>query len=902
MFLTGVAALSICAAGQASLPVSFKKAALPVPGLTVGFYAPNIVHIRYAPDGAAPIRSLAVTGRPDGTVPLTTSSQAREVFETQSLQVRLNKSTGELAFYDHAGKLILQERRGRQVGGPWKASGSKRTRLSFVLSPDEAIYGLGQHQDGTMNFRGSIVHLQQENREVAIPFLMSTKGYGVLWDNPSVTDVNVGAGDEETIPADSLIDDDGKPGGLTARYYTGVNFDHLVDTRKDPKVDFDWSKTPPESMPHDFYSVRWTGWIQAKQGGQYAMIASGDDGIRLWVDDQEIVNDWNERPLATHRVALHFEAGSRHRVRFEFYQARFDSIVRLAWRLPTQEQSVTWSSESAKAIDYYFIYGPEFDQVIQGYRRLTGSAPMLPKYALGFWQCKERYKTQEELLGVASEYRRRHIPIDGVIQDWQYWTPHLWGSHEFDEARYPDPNAMVAALHKENVHLLISVWARFDTLCKNAEDFRRVNGLYSESYPYGYKDNVASYYDPFNARARDVYWGQLSRLLFAKGIDGWWLDASEPELSGNWGEYRDYKTAAGQGADVFNAFPLLHTAGVYTHQRAETSQKRVVILTRSAYAGQQRNSAITWSGDIAGTWDVFKNQIPAGLNFCLSGIPYWNTDTGGFFGGDPKDPAYRELFTRWFQFSAFCPMFRVHGTGPGKEMWQFDEPTQKILGDFDRLRYHLMPYVYSNAWEVTNQGSTLMRALPFEFRGDPKTFDIADQYLFGRSLMVCPVTAPRADSRPVYLPEGAGWINFWTGQHLDGGHTVEAYAPIGQMPLYVRSGTILPYGPDVESTAQKVDPLELRIYSGADGKFTLYEDEGDGYSYERGARATISFAWDDRKNRLIIGPCSGQFQGMLKTRTFRIVVVRPRSGVGIGNTARVDKTVTYSGDQKVVAL
>jgi alpha-D-xyloside xylohydrolase len=424
--------------------------------------------------------------------------------------------------------------------------------------------------------------------------------------------------------------------------------------------------------------------------------------------------------------------------------------------------------------------------------------------------------------------------LDCVIQDWFYWAPHPWGSHQFDTNRYPDFAGLMNELHSDHAHLIISVWGRFDEGSSNWLEMKNAGALYPEVFSNFLGSAKFQYYDPFNPVARRIYWRQISGQLFADGIDGWWLDASEPELDGRWGQYRDFTTATGAAFKVFNAYPLMHTTGIYWGQRAETSKKRVFILTRSAWAGQQRNAAVTWSGDIEGTWNVFAKQIPAGLNFAASGIPYWNTDIGGFIGGDPADPGYAELFTRWFQFGAFCPMFRVHGTSHPKEMWRFDTNTEAILIRYDNLRYHLLPYIYSVAWQVSSDNYTMMRPLVMDFCQDTNVYDIADQYLFGPALMVCPVTRPGATNRSVYLPSGAQWIDFWTGRTFSGGQQIETTAPIQTLPLFVRAGSIIPYGPNVQYASAKSDPIELRIYPGADGHFVLYEDEGDNYDYERG--------------------------------------------------------------------
>jgi alpha-D-xyloside xylohydrolase len=835
-------------------------------------------------------KSLAVISHPKLTTwqLVETSDEVR--LRTRALEVCVKRASGVISFYDRNENVVLVEGKRSLMPTQLGSLNTFRSQQDFVLPDDEAIFGLGQHQAGVMNYRNTIVHLQQENTKVAIPFLVSSRGYGLLWDNPAITDMNAGAGDKQRIPASQLHDEGDKPGGLTGRYYKDEKFGELAAIQTDPQINFDWSMTPPTGVPHDHYSIRWTGFVDAKQEGDYTFFLSGDDGVRLWVDDKLIIDDWNS--IENHASRVNFAANSRHRIRLDYFQSRGNARVNLEWSLPRCDLKLTWSSEVADSIDYYFLYGPELDEVIASYRSLTGAAPMFGKWAWGFWQCKERYKSQQELLDVVAEYRKLNIPIDGIIQDWRYWDPAPWGSHQFDATRYPDPAKMIQNLHAAHTHVLISVWPKFDPESKNASELRNTGGLYSQIIPYMGK---GQWVDPFNSEARRVYWQQISKMLFSYGIDGWWLDGSEPELNAKPGEYSDFATALGQGAKVYNAYPLMLTTSVYQGQRAENNDKRVFILTRSAYAGQQRNAAVTWSGDIRGNWDVFAKQIPAGINFSLSGIPYWNTDTGGFFGIDPDDSGSRELFTRWFQYSAFCPMFRVHGTGKPKEMWRFDEATRKVLIAYDELRYHLLPYIYSVSWKVTHEGYTMMRGLVMDFRQDLKVHNIPNQYLFGPSLMVNPVTKPGATTRSVYLPAGISWTDFWTGKTYAGGKTIETEAPIELMPLFVRGGAIIPYGPSVQYAMEKADPIELRIYRGANGSFTLYEDEGDNYNYEKGVYATIPISWNEAKGRLTIGKRHGNFPGMLKERIFRVVWVRLGHGAGISTTEKVDAVIPYSG-------
>jgi alpha-D-xyloside xylohydrolase len=527
----------------------------------------------------------------------------------------------------------------------------------------------------------------------------------------------------------------------------------------------------------------------------------------------------------------------------------------------------------------------------------------MPQWLLGFWQCKERYRTQDELLAVAQKYRDLKLPIDGIIQDWRYWSDNAWGSHQFDPARYSDPAAMTRQLHDMHYHILISVWPKFDLGTPNFQQLEQAGAMFDPVIPSVYPPGRQKWYDPFSSQGRQIYWQQVSSQLFSKGFDGWWLDAPEPELAGQWGEFRAFRTSAGPGARVFNAYPLMHSTGIYQGQRAQTDQHRVVILTRSAYAGQQRNSAITWSGDIGSSWQDLRNQVPAGLNFSVSGIPYWNTDIGGFYGvNNPSDPKYAEIFARWFEFGSFCPMFRVHGsapgggTGPGKEYWCFDTATQSIWRTYVDLRYRLMPYMYSVAWQVTSAGGSILRPLVMDFADDKQARNIGDQYLYGPAIMVNPVTTQGATTRAVYLPGKQSWYDFWTGATEAPGKSIDAAAPLDRMPLYVRAGSILSLGPLIQYTGEMpADPIELRIYRGANGSFTLYEDEGDTYHYEKGVYATIPIAWNEATRTLTLGQRKGSFPGMLQQRTFNVVFVAANHGNGVEVTANPDRTIAYSG-------
>ena len=563
------------------------------------------------------------------------------------------------------------------------------------------------------------------------------------------------------------------------------------------------------------------------------------------------------------------------------------------------------SSEVADTIDYYFIYGPEFDKIIAGYRELTGAAPMFGRWAYGFWQCKNRYKSQEEILAVAKKYRDLRLPVDNIVQDWFWWNRK--GEHVFNK-NYPDPKAMVDQLHNEHFHFMISVWPFFEPGSKEYDEMDR-RGFFIDRSKVAkppYHAGGMAVYDPTNPEARKYYWNLMDTALFKLGVDAWWLDTSEPETEGQEENILlGHKLSAGSGDRYANIFPLETTRAVYEGQRRESDQKRVFILSRSAFAGSQRYAVTAWSGDVLSDWLSFKRQIPAGLNFSLSGIPYWTTDVGGFIsGGDLSDPKFRELFVRWFQFGTFSPIFRVHGTRSNpdeNELWSYG-PDSKVLAQYDNLRYRLLPYIYSLAWKVTSESYTPLRPLVMDFRDDVQAQNVGDQFMYGPSFLVNPVTEQGATQRRVYFPEGK-WYDFWTGARSDGGKFTDVPAPLGQMPLYVRAGSLIPMGPEEEYSNQKpADPIDLRVYPGADGDFTLYEDEGDTYNYEKGQYATIPIHWNDSAHTLTIGGRKGSFRGMLEKRAFNLELVREGHGVGVASSAPPDGAIQYSGNEISLTL
>ena len=553
------------------------------------------------------------------------------------------------------------------------------------------------------------------------------------------------------------------------------------------------------------------------------------------------------------------------------------------------------SSEVADSVDYYFLYGPDFDKIIADYRDMTGTVPMFGKWAYGFWQCKNKYESQAEVLGVAHKYRELGIPVDNIVQDWFWWR--TMGEPVFNK-NYPDPAGMIDDLHKNNFHVMFSFWPYFRPGSPVYDDMDKRSFFIDRTKAAGFHPAGQALYDAFNPEARKYYWQLIDKGLFKIGADAWWLDTDEPETEGRETSLLvNNKVSIGSGARYADLFSLMTTQAVYEGQRAASNDKRVFILSRSAAAGTQRNSVSAWSGDVESNWLSFARQIPAGLNFSLSGIPYWTTDIGGFIIGNPDDPAYRELFIRWFEYGTFCPIFRLHGTRTTNtnELWSYGEQAQKILTDYDRLRYRLMPYIYSLAWKTTSEGYTPMRPLAMDFRTDVRAQNVGDQFMFGPALLVNPVTEPGATKRHMYLPRGK-WFDFWTGKLLDGGAAMDAPANLERMPIYVRAGSIIAMGPQLLFASEKpADPIDLRIYDGADGDFVLYEDENDNYNYEKGAHATIAIHWDDAEHTLTMGAREGSFPGMLQNRTFKIVHVRQDFGVGMEFTEKPDSVIPYSG-------
>ncbi|HUQ96441.1 MAG TPA: TIM-barrel domain-containing protein, partial [Chitinophagaceae bacterium] len=601
-----------------------------------------------------------------------------------------------------------------------------------------------------------------------------------------------------------------------------------------------------------------------------------------------------------------------------------ESYLSLKWLepvAPEAQNTFSFSSEAGKGLDYYFIQGKNMDDVISGYRLLTGKATLMPRWAMGFWQSRERYKTQDEILTTVAEFRKRKIPLDNIVLDWSYWKEAAWGSQEFDEARFPAPDSMIKVLHDQyKTHLMISVWPKFYEGIAAYDTFNKKGWLYKRNIADRQRDwigkgYVSTFYDAFNADARKGFWDLIHTKIYSKGIDAWWMDASEPDILSNVSPQKRKEqmtpTALGPAALYLNAYPLQNAKGIYEGQRSADSNKRVFLLTRSGFAGSQRYAAAIWSGDIGARWQDMKAQIPAGLNFSMSGLPWWTMDIGGFVVENrfeqPDETAleeWREQNTRWYQFGAFVPLFRVHGQFPYREIYNIapeDHPAYQSMLYYNKLRYRLLPYIYSVAGASYHDNYTIMRGLVMDFPTDTAVLNIGDQYLFGPSLLVNPVYTYKQRNRELYLPNGTGWYDLYTGTYNNGGQRVTADAPYERMPLFVREGAIIPFGPELQYTTEKpADTIMLYVYTGKDGTFNLYEDEGTNYNYEKGLFATIPIRYNEKTKTLTIENRNGNFPGMIQHRVFKISWVTKEAPVALSFERRPDATVFYSGKKVTV--
>ena len=890
------------------------------------------------------------------------------IITTAAMRAVLNEATGQITFYDLKDQVLLKEvAQGGKTFKPFtvpdreigvdiaKVPEAQKHGWSWRAlfdSPDnEAFYGLGQHQSEELNMKGKNEDLFQYNTKVSVPFVISNKNYGILWDSYSYC--RWGNPDDylQLNRAFKLYDKDGKEGQLTGTY-VAKNGQKIV--RGEDSIYFEYAmpeaseicnqtdKGGIQNLPKGFAlngsKVVYEGYVEAPTNSFYQFILYYAGYMKIYIDGKLVVPErwrtaWNPN---SYKFETAIQKGKKTPIRIEWQPDGDVSYCGLRVAAPRSEaeknQLSIWS-EMSPDMDYYFIAGKNMDEVISGYRTLTGKAPVYPKWVLGFWQSRERYQSSKDIEENMKKFRDLKIPVDNIVQDWNYWKLDSWGSHEFEAARYPNPQAMLDSVHALHGRFMISVWPKFYDTVKNYKELDAKGWMYHQAI----KDDIhdwlgfrGSFYDAYDAGARKMFWRQMDENLYTKykfGIDAWWMDASEPNVrdcTPMW--YRKAlsgPTALGTSTEYFNAYSIVNADAIYNGQRSVNPNQRVFLLTRSGFAGEQRYSTATWSGDIATRWEDMRTQMTAGLNYSMAGLPFWGMDQGGFcvenryvaaqqeFDKTGKENAdlkeWRELQARWNQFGCFVPLYRAHGQWPLREVWNIapaDHPAYKTIVAYDKLRYRLMPYLYSMAGMVHLKDYTMMRGLVMDFNGDEKVLDIKDQWMFGSALMACPVGEYQKYSREVYLPKQKGWYDFYTGAYHTGGQTIVADAPFDKIPVFIPEGAILPIGPEMQwSDEKKPELIDLYVYAGKDGSYTLYEDEGTNYNYEKGKYAVIDFKYDDARKQVTIGARKGSFDGMLQKRRFNIILVdqKKQQGVNLAKSPK-GKVVKYSGQAMTVKL
>ena len=890
---------------------------------------------------------------------------------------KVNVNSGRLTFYDEHEKELLKEAEdGKQFWDftvPERELGMKTGytvpeeqkhglswQMKFDSPDDEAFYGLGQHQSEEFNMKGKNEDLFQYNTKVSIPFVLSNRNYGVLWDSYSYCRFGNPHDYLQLNRAFKLYDKQGKEGHLTGTYIDArgkklvrdedsIYYEYGTPEKSEIalKTDNGGIKNFPKEINLMGANVTYEGFIEPECCGKckgksqlYQFVLYYSGYVKVYIDGQEVVPErwrtaWNPN---TYKFSTELQKGKRVQLRIEWRPDGGEAYcgLRVAEPRSAEERGkLSIWSEMAKDMDYYFIAGENLDQVVAGYRTLTGKASLYPMWVLGFWQSRERYKTQDEIEGTLAEFRKRQIPIDNIVQDWNYWPEDQWGSHEFETSRYPNPQQMLDNVHQMHGRFMISVWPKFYCNTDNYKELDAKGWMYIQSPTDDIHDWVGpgytnGFYDAYDAGARKMFWRQMDEKLYTKfnhdgiaGVDAWWMDASEPNVrdcTPMW--YRKAlsgPTALGTSTEYFNAYSTVNADAIYNGQRSvwkgQKDEPRVFLLTRSGFAGEQRFSTATWSGDIGTRWEDMRAQMTAGLNYSISGIPFWGMDQGGFCvekryelaqqlfdrmkveNEDLKE--WRELQTRWNQFGTFIPLFRSHGQWPLREIWNIapdDHPAYKSFVYYDKLRYRLMPYLYSMAGWAHFKDYTLMRPLVMGFNGDKEVENIGNQWMLGPALMACPVGYYKARNRSVYFPSQCGWYNLYTGEYTEGGQRLVVDAPYEQIPVFVREGAIIPFGPEMEWSDEKsAELIHLYIYAGANGSFQLYEDEGTNYNYERGKYATIDISYDDASRTVTIGARKGSFPGMLKQRRFNVVLISKDAAKPLNLDNPEGQLIDYNG-------
>ncbi len=993
---TGVLLMTVAMLQAADYTVEGQYVTIPVKHVKAG--GAQVVRLQVVNDNIIRVQATPETQLPEKQSLIIVKQSAKPKFivtedddvvsvKAAGVEARVDEGTGRVTFFDANGKELLKEAEeggktfkpfrvpDREIGVdvakvPEAQRNGLTWRMLFDSPDDEAFYGLGQHQSEELNMKGKNEDLFQYNTKVSVPFVLSSKNYGLLWDSYSYC--RWGNPNEylQLNRAFKLYDRTGKEGHLTGTYIDkngkklvrdedSIYYEYAYPEKSELacKTDNGGLKNLPKDFSLQGATVTYEGFIEPECCGKctgkkqlYQFILYYAGYIKVYIDGQEVVPErwrtaWNPN---SYKFSCELRKGKKAQLRIEWLPDGGESYcgLRVAEPRSAEERGKlsVWS-EMAKDMDYYFIAGQNADEIISGYRTLTGKAPVYPKWVLGFWQSRERYKTQDEILENLSEFRKRQIPCDNIVQDWNYWTEDQWGSHQFEPARYPDPQAMLDGVHQMGGRFMISVWPKFYCNTNNYKELDSKGWMYHQAVVDDIHDwigsgYVGSFYDAYAAGARKMFWRQMDENLYTKynkkgvpGVDAWWMDASEPNVrdcTPMW--YRKAlsgPTALGTTTEYFNAYSIVNADAIYNGQRSVLPNQRVFLLTRSGFAGEQRFSTATWSGDIGTRWEDMRAQMTAGLNYSMSGLPFWGMDQGGFCvenryvaaqqlydrtkveNEDLKE--WRELQTRWSQFGTFIPLFRVHGQWPTREIWNIapdDHPAYRSFLYYDQLRYRLMPYLYAMAGWVHLTDYTMMRGLVMDFNGDDEALAVKDQWMFGPSLMACPVATYQARNRSVYFPKGTGWYDLYTGERvMDNGESslstrrIIVDAPYERIPVFVPEGAIIPFGPALQYTDEKpADPITLYVYAGRDGRFLLYEDEGTNYQYEKGQYSTIELRYDDAARSLTIGRRNGRFKGMLKERHFRVVLVDRDHPRPLDPDTAEGHQVTYNGKETTVWL
>ncbi len=857
-------------------------------------------------------------------------SEASVGIKTSELYVTVNKTDGVVTFMDAKGNVISKESEPTSFA-PISVTDTKGTTTGYTTInrfntvPEEGLFGLGQHQSDQWNYKGENEELYQYNTKISIPFVISSKNYGILWDSYSLARFGNPETYSQLHKVFKLYDKNGTEGSLTGTYSARWG-EPLV--RAEDSL-FYGDADAVQNLPRLGSDVLYEGSIEPFESGEYRFLLYYAGYVKLFIDNEEVVAErwrtaWNPN---SYKFSVDMQKGKKYNLRVEWKPDGGSSYIGLRAYAPVADEimdKITMWNEMVPQSDYYFIASSNMDGVIGGLRSLVGKANIMPKWAMGFWQSRERYTNQNEVVATLKTFREKGIGIDNIVQDWNYWEEDSWGAHDFDPARFPDPQAMMDAVHEMNAQLMISVWPKFYHTTEHYKEFDENGWMFTRAVEDSIRDwigpgYIGSFYDAYSEGARKLFWQQMKEHLYKYGIDAWWMDASEPNIRDcvplSYQKLLCGPTGLGSSTEYLNGYALMNAKAIYEGLREEDPNKRVFQLTRSGFAGLQRYSTASWSGDIGTRWEDMRSQIVAGMNFSLCGDPYWTMDIGGFCvenryanaqrefdrtGVENADlTEWRELQTRWYQFGTFTPIYRAHGQFPLREVWNIapeNHPAYKSIVYYNKLRYRLMPYIYSLAGSAYHNDYTLMRGLVMDYANDNVAMNVSDQFMLGPSLMICPVYEYKARSREVYLPKGKKWYNFNDeAEVIEGGKRIVADAPYELMPIYIPSGAIIAYGPEIEYVDQvPATEITLKVYAGDDGSFTLYEDDGESFDYENGKYSIIPISYNDASKSLTISERRGEYDGMLKERVFVINY----NDNGTIKTKRVD----YSGKELKVAL